>query len=180
MTGCQRWRMVLFFWIGTPWKTFRFQAAHGGHVDVYGPSCHQGLWCFPCFSCSQGPCGCLRPVFPLKVMSISVGPVVAGGYMMVSVIHVAAQGHVMSLVCAPAVSYVDVYGLCYLLKSCWCPWLMLPLVVLLSVACAATEGHDGVCVPCFRELCCLWLWSVLPPETIWKLMIHCCVNSNWS
>ena len=63
--------------------------------------------------------------------------------MMVSVIHVAVQGHVMSLVCASAISHVDVCGLCYLLKSCWCPWLMLPLVMLLSVACAATEGHDG-------------------------------------
>lgn len=82
-------------------------------------------------------------------MWISRGPVVAGGYMMVSVIHVAAQGHVMFIVCAPAISHVDVYGLCYQLKSCWCPWLMLPLVMLLSVACAAPEGYDGVCVPCF-------------------------------
>ena len=77
-----------------------------------------------------------------------MGLAAAGGCMMVSVIHVVAQGHVMSIVCASAISHVDVYGLCYLLKSCWCFWLMLPLVMLLSVACAATEGHDGVCVPC--------------------------------
>lgn len=98
---------------------------------------------------------------------------------------VAARGH------------ADVSGLYWHLRPCWClwlllhwrpcwyPWVRLPLetifvsmaqvapeAMLMALACAATEGYDGVCGPCCCRGSCWCPWSVLPSKTMQKSMSH--------
>lgn len=88
-----------------------------------------------------------------------------------------------------------------LLNSCWSWWAVLllratlmwvtympPEAILMSLACAATEGYGSVsgsgthrgswCCPCCHWRICWGLWHVLTPEIMW-LSVVCDVSRNY-
>lgn len=111
-----------------------------------GPHFQQGQWQCLWYYCSQGLCRCPFSVLPTRAMG-------------------------MSMMCAATWSHVDAHGLYFCRGSWWCVWpVLLPEVMLLFMACAATEAYDGVCGLCIsRGLC---PWSLQPLETIMMSMVH--------
>lgn len=124
----------------------------------YGLCCHlRPWWCSgPWSYCSLSLCRCLWPVLPPKAMR-------------------------MSMVYAVAWSHVDIYGLSWRLRPCWCSCPVLPRAVMMSVAsaetilmcvvCTAAWDHAevcgicrcvDVCGQCFCQKSCVNSWSILP------------------
>lgn len=114
---------------------------------------------------------CLWSVLELKSMS---GIVVLlhheSGLMFMFCI--ATECHVDSVVYDAAQSHVDICGVYFYWKPCWFKWpTPPPEAILISLACAHTEGYDVVGGSCHRGLG--WCpWSLLPSETILRYKAH--------
>lgn len=113
-------------------------AATKGHDTVHGLSCSHGLcWCSWSFLPAEATKRCMV---------------------------CAAEGCVdiqMCMVCAPSRGHVDVHGLCYHRRLCWCLWfVLLPETMLMSMVLA--EGLVDVRGPRCQQKLCGSPWSLLP------------------
>lgn len=115
--------------------------------------------------------------------------------MWMSMIRLQHKSVLMSVACVKTKCHVDVYGLCYSMKPCWCEWAKLPLramlshhlktcwcprpvlllrAVMVSLASVPIEGCVNVMGYCYPRPC--WgPWYV--PEAMWMSVV-CAVVRN--